>query len=56
MKNYPYIAAIFLILLTIIGWINNIVQLFQLESLSGELVVRAVGIIVFPLGAVMGYI
>jgi hypothetical protein len=46
------IAAIFY------GWINNIVILFHssFATITGELVLRTVGIFVAPLGVVMGYL
>lgn len=41
-----------------IGWIWNIVKLCAMtfDPLTGLLVVRAIGIIVFPVGMVVGYI
>jgi hypothetical protein len=38
------------------GWVMNLIKLFELEGMSGELAVRAIGIIVAPLGAIMGYV
>jgi hypothetical protein len=38
------------------GWIMNLIKLFELDGMSGELAVRAIGIIVAPLGAIMGYV
>ena len=43
-------------LLAIFGWCYNIYKIFHLDGMSGELAVRAIGIIVAPLGAIMGYI
>ena len=43
-------------LLAIFGWCYNIYKLFQLDGMSGELALRVIGIIVAPLGAIMGYI
>jgi hypothetical protein len=34
----------------------NLIKLFELDGMSGELAVRAIGIIVAPLGAIMGYV
>jgi hypothetical protein len=42
-------------LLGIGGWVNNIVTLFGLEGISGEMVLRVAGIFIAPLGAVLGY-
>ena len=53
-------SRIFLIFLifafAVFGWCFNIYKLFHLDGMSGELAVRAIGIIVAPLGAIMGYV
>lgn len=40
----------------IIGWIANIVAIFgsSFEPITGELVLRIIGVFVAPLGAIMG--
>jgi len=40
------------------GWIANIVKLVGMDfgAITGMLIVRAIGIFIAPLGAVMGYI
>jgi hypothetical protein len=40
------------------GWIENIVKLIHLslDTLTVELLVRIIGILVFPVGIVMGFI
>ena len=48
--------VLLLSILAVFGWSYNIYKLFQLDGMSGELAVRAIGIIVAPLGAIMGYI
>jgi hypothetical protein len=50
-----YLAIIGLI---VYGWINNIVILFHstFTNITGELVLRAIGVVVGPLGVVMGYL
>ncbi len=42
----------------IIGWILNIVQVVQMadESITGMFVLKCVGILAAPLGAVLGWI
>ena len=45
-----------LFVIAVFGWSYNIYKLFQLDGMSGELAIRAIGIIVAPLGAIMGYI
>ena len=52
---FIYIA---LAIVSLAGWIWNIVKLSDLglDPLTGEVVIRVVGIFVAPLGAVMGYL
>jgi len=40
------------------GWVANIVKLVGMDfaAITGMLIVRAIGIIVAPLGAVVGYL
>jgi hypothetical protein len=42
----------------VIGWVMNIVTLYHMSfaTMTGELVVRVIGIFVAPIGAIMGYI
>ena len=39
-----------------IGWVLNIVKLFPMEGATGMLVLRGVGVLIAPLGAVLGFI
>lgn len=39
----------------LIGWVLNIIQLAQYDHFTGMAIVRAVGIMIAPLGAVLGY-
>ena len=39
-----------------IGWIMNIVHLANSDALSGFVILRVVGIFMFPLGAVLGFV
>lgn len=49
-------TIITLLILTLIGWGINIVEIFYLETiLSGEGVLRIAGIFIAPLGAIMGW-
>lgn len=55
---HPVVAyAMFtLLILTLIGWGINIVNIFYLETvMSGEGVLRIAGIFIAPLGAIMGW-
>ena len=56
MKSFTPLIYLTIFLLAIFGWCYNIYKLFQLDSMSGELALRAIGIIVAPLGAIMEYI
>jgi hypothetical protein len=40
-----------------LGWILNLVKIFDRETLvvTGELVVRVIGVFIAPVGAVFGY-
>ena len=42
----------------VIGWIMNIFTLYHMsfETMTGELIVRVIGIFVAPIGAIMGYV
>jgi len=42
----------------LIGYVKNIVELVQCvdEPIAAEVVVRGIGVFVFPLGAVAGYV
>ena len=45
-----------IILLGFVGWIMNIVEIFhsQIWPISGEILVRVVGIFIAPLGSILG--
>jgi hypothetical protein len=54
----PLFAHLFILLLIsaiFIGWVANIVALFNLDTFGGELVIRVVGIFLALLGAVLGF-
>lgn len=38
------------------GWVENIVQLAHAHEVTGLVVLRAAGIVIGPLGAVLGYV
>lgn len=40
----------------LVGWALNIVKLVPMADTTGVLVLRAVGIVVWPLGIVLGFI
>lgn len=51
------IIAIFIWLTIIFGWISNIVKLAECNFTAPYKteVIRSVGIVIFPLGAIIGY-
>lgn len=57
MKVFGTIALVIWIV-GIIGWILNIVAIADssFDAITGILVLRAIGVLVAPLGAVLGYI
>jgi hypothetical protein len=42
----------------IYGWVNNIITIYEsnFNLISGQLILRIVGVFVAPLGAVMGWL
>jgi len=54
------LSAVYVLVLAVVayGWVMNIVELLvRADEMSiGVLIVRAIGIFVAPLGAVMGYV
>ena len=44
-----------IVLFGILGWVLNIITLSQADHFTGMVVVRALGVLVAPLGAVIGY-
>lgn len=51
-------ATLFGLVLLAIGgyvWVHNIITLFHSTSFGGTEIARALGIALFPLGAVLGY-
>ena len=54
----PSWAVLALVLLSIGGWVANVVKLFgmALDPLTGLAVLRIVGIFLVPLGAILGFL
>jgi len=60
-RGYTGTVAIFIIALWVlcaVGWVANIVKLVGMDfgAITGLLIVRAIGIFIAPLGAVMGFL
>lgn len=56
MKKFNYVAAT-IVIVGLVGWIKNIVDIVHAihDPITGMFIFRCVGIIVGPLGAVLGY-
>jgi hypothetical protein len=54
---YEIFVAV-LILACIYGWVANIVKMATVinDSLTGLVILRIIGIFVFPLGVILGYV
>ena len=60
-RGYTGAMALFIIAIWVLalgGWVANIVKLVGMDfgAITGLLIVRAIGIFIAPLGAVMGFI
>lgn len=51
------LAYLAVLLMLVIGWVANIVKILETfgGELTGMLITRLVGTVVFPLGGVLGY-
>ena len=58
MKDSDWGALLWLglIILGGIGWICNIIEIAHAEMITGMIILRVVGIFMFPLGAVLGWL
>lgn len=59
MKEFFSVAFVLVVLVILAGWVMNIISLFSLEFSSVvtvEALLRIIGIVVVPLGGVMGYL
>jgi hypothetical protein len=56
MKDSTELVLFIFFIVAVVGWIRNIVKLVGYDGeFSGFLIVRAVGIIVAPLGSILGF-
>lgn len=51
-----YLLVLAVIGLGFIGWVLNLVQIADTDHFTGMLILRAIGIFVAPLGAVLGWV
>jgi len=61
MKNlslFVFVFGGFVIFLAVGGWVMNIIKIFRLVpgEITTEFVLRVVGILAAPFGAIMGYL
>ena len=57
MKSLALIVTWLLVILGFAGWVMNIVSIVHSDGgITGMFIVRCIGILVAPLGAVLGYI
>lgn len=57
--TFEGIVAVVLLLLpcaAVYGWITNIMTIAHAATFSGMIILRAVGILCFPLGVVLGFV
>ena len=40
---------------SVVGWVWNIAKILQADAMSGMVLARVIGAVMFPLGAIMGY-
>lgn len=56
-NNAAFIGTVLIILAAGYGWIMNLVILFNMTVImSGEGVLRILGVIIPPLGSILGYV
>ncbi|URC15560.1 hypothetical protein DB2_58 [Octadecabacter Antarctic DB virus 2] len=58
MENFFGFAAIALVLAMFAGWVMNLVSLFSasFDPITGQGVMRIIGVFVAPVGGVMGWL
>lgn len=57
-KESSGLIALGLLFLGVIGWVMNVVEIFtgSFDPLTGIMVARVIGVFVFPIGMVLGYV
>jgi hypothetical protein len=53
-ETYAKIAVIIVFFLGLILWGVNIAKLMQLDEVTGETIIRTIGVVIPPLGAILG--
>lgn len=57
-KSATYIMYVYLIIVILAfgGWVANIVKVFGADTITGMELVRIVGIVLAPLGSILGFL
>jgi hypothetical protein len=53
-ETYAGIAVIVVFFLGLISWGVNIAKLMQLDEVTGETIIRTIGVVIPPLSAILG--
>jgi ABC-type siderophore export system fused ATPase/permease subunit len=55
-SDWSAIIWLAVFIMGLIGWVMNIVHVFNATAVTGKVVVQVIGILCAPLGAVLGWI
>lgn len=56
LAGFLFVFVVCIALAGAVGWVLNIVKLVPMDGATGMLVLRGFGIVLAPLGAVLGYV
>lgn len=53
----PWVLGLVLIVLAVYGWVMNIATLWNMDfnNMTGQFIIRCIGVVFGPLGAILGY-
>ncbi len=54
-RDFTEIFVILLLLSLCVGYVLNIAKLVEMEGITGFFVVRSIGVVVVPLGSILGF-
>jgi len=54
MSNTSFIVGLIVIIASIYGWVMNLLAVIAVTVFTGKALVGAIGIVVFPVGVIMG--
>ena len=55
-KLLGYFTVLLFVTPAVIGWVLNIVEIAKSESITGFVLVRCLGVVMAPLGAILGWV